>query len=71
MLNPERILIGSIYGRQRVRLDGPMWAVLREEALSFALSVCEVMPCGLGEAIGDYAALAVGQYGALPDLVGR
>lgn len=70
VLNPQRILIGSIYGRQRARLDETMWAVLREEALSYSLRVCEIMPCGLGESIGDYAALAVAQYGAMPVSLG-
>ena len=64
VLNPQRIVIGSIYGRQRDRLDAPMYAALREEALSYALEVCEIVPAELGEAIGDYAALAVARYGA-------
>ena len=29
------------------------------ETLSFAANVCEVVPAGLGEMIGDYAALSV------------
>ena len=70
VLNPQRILIGSIYGRQRARLDETMWAVLREEALSYSLRVGESMPCGLGESSVDYAALAVAQYGAMPVSLG-
>ncbi len=63
VLNPERIILGSIYGRQRQLLEGPMQAVLRAEAISYALDVCEIVPAGLGEAIGNYAALAVARYG--------
>jgi glucokinase len=63
VINPERVIIGSIYGRQRHLLEGPMWAVLREEAIPYALEVCDIVPCGLGEAIGDHAALAVALYG--------
>jgi glucokinase len=62
ILNPEQIIIGSIYLRQRERLEATIQAILREEALSYALNVCEIVPAGLGEAIGDYAALAVARY---------
>ena len=33
--------------------------VLAEEALPAAVARCRIVPAGLGEAIGDYAALAV------------
>jgi glucokinase len=62
ILNPQRIIIGSIYLRQRTLLEATMQAVLRQEALALALSVCEIVPAGLGEAVGDYAALAIAQY---------
>ena len=65
VLNPELIVIGGIYGRQHDLLERPMRDVLRAEVLSYALGVCEIVPCALGEAIGDYAALAVARYGAL------
>ena len=35
-----------------------MEAVLKDEALERALSVCRIVPAQLGEAIGDYAAIA-------------
>ena len=35
---------------------------LKREALSYSLGACEIVPAALGEAIGDYAALAV-SYG--------
>ncbi len=62
ILNPERIVIGGIYMRQRERLEPIMQGVLRRETLPHSLSVCEIMPAGLGEMIGDYAALAVARY---------
>lgn len=65
ILNPERIIIGSIYVRQRARLEATMRLVLQQEALPNALAVCEILPAGLGEAIGDYAALAVARYQTL------
>ena len=62
ILNPQRMIIGSIYLRQRALLEATMQAVLRQEALALALAVCEIVPAGLGEAVGDYAALAIAQY---------
>lgn len=63
ILNPQRIILGSIYLRQRHLLEEAMWGVLREEVIRYSLSVVDIMPPGLGEAIGDYAAFAVARYG--------
>jgi glucokinase len=62
ILNPQRIILGSIYLRQRHLLDEAMWAVLREEVIPYSLSVVDIVPPGLGESIGDYAAFAVAHY---------
>ncbi len=62
ILNPERIVLGSIYLRQRHLLEAPMQAVLKAETLSYAREVCDIVPAGLGELVGDYAALAVARY---------
>ena len=59
VLNPERIVIGSIYGRQRALLEAAAMRTLRAEAHPHALAACEVVPAGLGEQVGDYASLAV------------
>jgi glucokinase len=59
ILNPERIIIGSIYGRQRSLLEPEALRVLREEAHPHALAACEILPAALGERVGDYAGLAV------------
>ena len=59
VLNPERIVIGSIYGRQLEILEPLVMEVLRREALGPSLAACEIVPAGLGERVGDYAALAV------------
>jgi glucokinase len=66
ILNPERIIIGSIYLRQKNLLDDKMWEVLKQETIPFALDVCQIVPSGLGESIGDYAAMAVAHYRILP-----
>ena len=59
VLNPERIILGSIYGRQQSRLEPVALSVLRREALPASLAACEIVPAGLGERVGDHAALAV------------
>lgn len=59
ILNPERIVIGSVYARCEELFARRMNEVLRREALSQSLSVCTVLPAALGEQIGDYAALTV------------
>lgn len=58
ILNPELIVIGSIFARCPDLLVEPMKAALKEEALSCALDVCRVVPAALGEKVGDYAAIA-------------
>lgn len=62
LLNPEKIIIGSIYLRQRVLLEPIVLECLKREALSRSLDVCEVVPAGLGELVGDYASLSVAKY---------
>lgn len=59
LLNPERIVIGSIYNRQQELLEKVTLRVLREEALPRSLSVCQVVPAALGENVGDLASLSV------------
>jgi glucokinase len=59
ILNPECIVIGSIFARQRDQLWPIAEKVLQAEALSASLSACRVVPAALGEQIGDYAALSV------------
>ena len=59
ILNPECIVLGSIYARSQRLLRDAMLRTLREEALPRALEVCEVVPAALGDDIGDYAALGV------------
>ena len=59
ILNPEMIVIGSIYARNEDLLKPLMEEVLSREALPLANKVCRVVPAALGESIGDYAALSV------------
>ncbi len=59
ILNPEKIVIGSIFTRCSQLLCGSMQRTLEKECLASALAVCDVVPAELGENIGDFAALAV------------
>lgn len=63
ILNPEKIVLGSIYCRSEKLLKSSMEEVLKKECLSAAYRVCEIVPAELGEKIGDYAAIAVGILG--------
>lgn len=60
ILNPERIIIGSIYARQKEALEKRMLEVIEAEALKASARVCRILPASLGERIGDYAAVSVG-----------
>ena len=62
MLNPEKIVIGSVFTRARDLLWPEAEAVIMEEALEYTRKVCEVVPCGLTESVGDIAALTVADY---------
>jgi glucokinase len=59
ILNPERIVIGSIYARQRSLLEPLAMEWLHQEALALSSSVCQVVPAELGENVGDLACLSV------------
>ena len=59
ILNPEAIVIGSIYERSSALLQEKMIEMLKKEALPYSLDVCRILPATLGDAIGDYAALGV------------
>ncbi|MBQ3489061.1 MAG: ROK family protein [Clostridia bacterium] len=59
ILNPEMIVIGSIYSRSGALLEKHMEEVLKKEALPASRAQCRIAPAMLGEQIGDYGALAV------------
>lgn len=58
ILNPEVIVIGSIFARSGHLLTESMEKIIEEEALSLSASCCRIVPAALGESIGDYAAVA-------------
>jgi glucokinase len=59
IINPQRIVIGSIFVRCGRFLQPAMEAEIALEALPAAARVCQVVPAALGESIGDHACLSV------------
>ena len=58
ILNPEKIVIGSIFARCGHLMIEAMKREIEKEALDIAAECCEVVPARLSENIGDYAAIA-------------
>lgn len=59
LLNPQMIIIGSIYGRTHELLDPFLYEVIQQETLLQSSAHCKIVPAGLKEHIGDYAALSL------------
>ena len=62
LLNPQLIVIGSIYGRQQTLLEPYALAKLKAEAHPRSYAACRIVPAFFGEQIGDYASLSVAHY---------
>lgn len=58
LLDPEVIVLGSIFGRCHDLLWPSALAVIEQEALTASAAHCLIRPAALGERIGDYAAVA-------------
>ena len=58
ILNPERIVIGSIFARSENLLRDGMERAIKKEALPQSAMRCKIVPAALGENIGDYAAVS-------------
>ena len=58
ILNPERIVIGSIFARSEDLLRDGMERVINKEALPQSLKCCKIVSAALGEKIGDCAAVS-------------
>lgn len=63
ILNPEAIVIGSIYARSREFIEPSMLETLERLALPQSVRACRILPAALGESIGDIAALSVAEMG--------
>lgn len=59
LLNPEAIILGSIYFRQQNILEPVIYEVIEKECLWINRMNCKIFPAALREKIGDYAALSI------------
>ena len=59
LLNPEAIVIGSIYTRDTALFEETVKDVLKKEALPASVAACKVLPSALREHLGDIAALSL------------
>ena len=64
VLNPEMIVIGSVFARAERLLRDSMEKTLAREALPIALGACRIVPSALGESLGDMAAIGVAVLGS-------
>lgn len=58
ILNPEKIVIGSVFARAQDLLWPSAEKLIGQEALDISAACCQVVPAELSENIGDYAAIA-------------
>ncbi len=59
LLNPQCIVIGSIFSRSEALFRGWMEEEIHKEALVQTASLCKIYPSALGENLGDMAALGI------------
>ncbi len=57
ILNPQVIVLGSIFTRCENLLRENMQRTLEKEALPMSSGCCRIVPAALGESLGDYAAV--------------
>lgn len=63
ILNPEAVVIGSIYVRSREFIEPSMRRSLEKYALAQSVAAVKIVPAALGESLGDTAALCVAEIG--------
>ncbi len=63
LLNPERIILGSIFTRCETLLRASIEDSILKEAMPETCKACEIVPAELGESIGDYGAATVAALG--------
>ena len=68
ILNPEMIVLGSIFQRSEDLLREEMEKVLKKETLALSLNACKIVPAELGDSLGDVAALCVAVCGIKGEL---
>lgn len=69
LLNPEVIVIGSIFVRCETLLCPEMERILKSESLPQAYKDCKILPARTGERLGDYAGILTACYALGIDVV--
>ena len=64
ILNPEVIVLGSIYIRCKDIMEPVITEVIKTEALPRSLSQCKIVASSLGNNIGNYGAICAALYNA-------
>lgn len=64
ILNPQIIILGSIYPRAQSLIESAMMEAIEKEAIPISAGSCRIVAAGLGESIGDMAALALASVAA-------
>lgn len=59
ILNPEKIILGTIFTKNEDLFRRKIEEVIKKEALAISAHNCKIEPSKLGSRIGDYAALSV------------
>ena len=62
-INPDRIIIGSIFARSEALFHSSIEEIIRKECLPQTAAVCTIHAAALGERLGDAAALSVAANG--------
>ena len=62
ILNPDCIVIGSIYQRNEKMMKEDVWHMIHQEALPKAYEGVEIKGAQLGDNLGDIAAISVAAY---------
>lgn len=63
ILNPEVVVIGSVFTRCEDLLRPSMEEALDRECISYSRQACKVLPAQTGEEIGDLASVMAAMYG--------
>jgi glucokinase len=61
ILNPELIILGSIYGRAKELIAPYMYEMIEQESIPESQKACRIVSPGLSENIGDIAALCLAE----------
>jgi len=62
VINPEKIVLGTLYRVARAYLEPSMRRILEREALPGSLSACQIVPAKLGKNLGNYGAVCAALY---------